>query len=158
MNLLEAKIYYDGSNWIAIPHTERPYRQRRPRDRPNKAHAIAHGAAELMEEGGGRENGVIADEDTEIPGTSLTYGDFAKFTGVTIQELVEHEGEAEVSIMDRAQEIEEKIKEAAEENKMSIEGYKKELKKAPGKNIEEKIENANGAILEQYMGSSGRGR
>ena len=25
MNLLEAKIYYDGSNWIAIPHTERPY-------------------------------------------------------------------------------------------------------------------------------------
>ena len=37
MNLLEAKIYYDGSNWIAIPHTERPYRQRRPRDRPNKS-------------------------------------------------------------------------------------------------------------------------
>ena len=34
MNLLEAKIYYDGSNWIAIPHTERPYRQRRPRDKP----------------------------------------------------------------------------------------------------------------------------
>ena len=125
---------------------------------PNKAHAIAHGATELMEEGEGRENGVIADEDTEIPGTSLTYGDLAKFTGVTIQELVEHEGEAEVSIMDRAQEIEEKIKEAAEENKMSIEGYKKELKKAPGKNIEETIENANGAILEQYMGSSGRGR
>ena len=31
MNLLEAKIYYDGSNWIAIPHTERPYRQRRRR-------------------------------------------------------------------------------------------------------------------------------
>ena len=22
MNLLAAKIYYDGSNWIAIPHTE----------------------------------------------------------------------------------------------------------------------------------------
>ncbi len=125
---------------------------------PNKAHAIAHGATELMEEGGGRENGVIADEDTEIPGTSLTYGDLAKFTGVTIQELVEHEGEAEVSIMDRAQEIEEKIKEAAEENKMTVEGYKKELKKAPGKNIEEKIKNANEAILGQYMGSSGRGR
>ena len=27
MNLLAAKIYYDGSHWIAIPHTERPYRQ-----------------------------------------------------------------------------------------------------------------------------------
>ena len=125
---------------------------------PNKAHGFAHGATKLMEEGGGRENGVIADEDTEIPGTSLTYGDLAKFTGVTIQELVEHEGEAEVSIMDRAQEIEEKIKEAAKENKMTVEGYKKELIKAPGKNIEEKIENANEAILEQYMGSSGRGR
>ena len=29
MNLLAAKIYYDSSNWIAIPHTERPYRRRR---------------------------------------------------------------------------------------------------------------------------------
>ena len=28
MNLLAAKIYYDGSHWIAIPHTERPYRRR----------------------------------------------------------------------------------------------------------------------------------
>ena len=25
MNLLAAKIYYDGSHWIAIPHTERPW-------------------------------------------------------------------------------------------------------------------------------------
>ena len=40
MNLLEAKIYYDGSNWIAIPHTERPYRQRRPRDRPKKSEEL----------------------------------------------------------------------------------------------------------------------
>ena len=31
MNLFEAKIYNDGSHWIAIPHTERPYRQRRRR-------------------------------------------------------------------------------------------------------------------------------
>ena len=31
MNLLAAKIYFDGSNWIAIPHTERPYRQKRRR-------------------------------------------------------------------------------------------------------------------------------
>lgn len=37
MNLLEAKIYYDGSNWIAIPHTERPYIKSRPRDRPEKS-------------------------------------------------------------------------------------------------------------------------
>lgn len=37
MNLLAAKIYYDGSSWIAIPHTERPYRQRRPRDKPEKS-------------------------------------------------------------------------------------------------------------------------
>ena len=40
---------------------------------------------------------------------------------------------------------------------MTVEGYKKELKKAPGKNLEEKMENANEAIQEQYMGSSGRG-
>ena len=29
MNLINAKVYYDGSHWIAIPHTERPYRRRR---------------------------------------------------------------------------------------------------------------------------------
>ncbi len=29
MNLVGAKIYYDGSHWIAIPHTERPYKRRR---------------------------------------------------------------------------------------------------------------------------------
>lgn len=40
MNLLAAKIYYDGSNWIAIPHTERPYRQNRPRDRPKKSEKV----------------------------------------------------------------------------------------------------------------------
>ena len=36
MNLLAAKIYYDGSNWIAIPHTKRPYRRRR-RKPPEKS-------------------------------------------------------------------------------------------------------------------------
>ncbi len=30
MNLVGAKVYYDGSHWIAIPHTERPYRRRKP--------------------------------------------------------------------------------------------------------------------------------
>jgi hypothetical protein len=29
MNLINAKIYYDGSHWIAIPHTERAFRRRR---------------------------------------------------------------------------------------------------------------------------------
>ena len=37
MNLLAAKIYYDGSNWIAIPHKERPYRQRRRRPQTDKS-------------------------------------------------------------------------------------------------------------------------
>ena len=40
MNLLAAKIYYDGSNWIAIPHTERPYRQRRRRKQPEKSEEL----------------------------------------------------------------------------------------------------------------------
>ena len=40
MNLLEAKIYYDGSNWIAIPHTERPYRRRRQRKKPEKSEEL----------------------------------------------------------------------------------------------------------------------
>lgn len=29
MNLVGAKIYFDGSHWIAIPHTEQPYKRRR---------------------------------------------------------------------------------------------------------------------------------
>ena len=36
MNLFAAKIYNDGSHWIAIPRTERPYRQRR-RKKPEKS-------------------------------------------------------------------------------------------------------------------------
>ena len=40
MNLLAAKIYYDGSNWIAIPHTERSYRQKRLRDKPEKSERL----------------------------------------------------------------------------------------------------------------------
>lgn len=31
MNLIGAKVYYDGSHWIAIPHTEHPKRKRRKR-------------------------------------------------------------------------------------------------------------------------------
>ena len=42
MNLIGAKVYFDGSQWIAIPHTERPYRKRgRARERPNKNEAVA---------------------------------------------------------------------------------------------------------------------
>lgn len=40
MNLLAAKIYSDGSSWIAIPHTERPYRQKRLRDKPEKSERL----------------------------------------------------------------------------------------------------------------------
>ena len=41
MNLLAAKIYYDGSHWIAIPHTERPYRQRETAETAGKERGIA---------------------------------------------------------------------------------------------------------------------
>lgn len=40
MNLFEAKIYNDGSHWIAIPHTERPYRQKRRRKNPEKSEEL----------------------------------------------------------------------------------------------------------------------
>ena len=54
MNLLEAKIYYDGSNWIAIPHTERPYWQRRPRDRPEKSEELQKFERRFIKVKGGR--------------------------------------------------------------------------------------------------------
>ena len=40
MNLFAAKIYNDGSHWIAIPHTERPYRQRRRWKKPEKSEEL----------------------------------------------------------------------------------------------------------------------
>ena len=40
MNLLAAKIYNDGSNWIAIPHTEKPYKPRRQRKKREKSEEI----------------------------------------------------------------------------------------------------------------------
>ncbi len=40
-NLIGAKVFFDGSQWIAIPHTERPYRKRnRARDKPNENEVI----------------------------------------------------------------------------------------------------------------------
>ncbi len=40
MNLLAAKIYNDGSNWIAIPHTEKPYKARRQRKKREKSEEL----------------------------------------------------------------------------------------------------------------------
>lgn len=54
MNLLKAKIYYDGSNWIAISHTERPYRRRRPRDRPKKSEELQKFERRFTKVNGGR--------------------------------------------------------------------------------------------------------
>ena len=40
MNLLAAKIYNDGSNWIAIPHTEKPYKPRWQRKKREKSEEL----------------------------------------------------------------------------------------------------------------------
>lgn len=41
MNLINAKVYYDGSHWIAVPHTERPFKPRRRRFiSPNECETI----------------------------------------------------------------------------------------------------------------------
>lgn len=40
MNLLAAKIYNDGSNWIAMPHTERRCRQKRRRKASEKCEKL----------------------------------------------------------------------------------------------------------------------
>ncbi len=56
MNLLAAKIYYDGSSWIAIPHTERPYRQRRPRYKPEKSEKVQQFEKSFAKSKGKRKN------------------------------------------------------------------------------------------------------
>ena len=76
-------------------------------------------------------------------------------TGKTVEELVEEQGD-EKSIIDIAKEVENKIKVAARECNVSVEGYVKELKKADGKDIDEKIANANEEIEGQYMGNNPR--
>lgn len=40
MNLLAAKIYNDGSNWIAIPHLKKPYKPRRQRKKREKSEGL----------------------------------------------------------------------------------------------------------------------
>ena len=56
MNLLSAKIYFDGSNWIAIPHTERPYRQKRRRLKPEKSEEVQQFEERFEKVKGGRKN------------------------------------------------------------------------------------------------------
>lgn len=40
MNLINAKVYYDGSHWIAIPHTERAFRRRRKTALPENSETV----------------------------------------------------------------------------------------------------------------------
>ena len=56
MNLFAAKIYYDGSQWIAIPHTERPYRQRRRRKQPEKSEELQQFEKAFTKSKGKRQN------------------------------------------------------------------------------------------------------
>ena len=113
---------------------------------PTAQDELIHGAKKVMKEKDQTENGVIADEETEIPETNLTYKDLKDVTGKTVEELVEEQGD-EKSIIDIAKEVENKIKVAARECNVSVEGYVKELKKADGKDIDEKIANANGLVV-----------
>jgi len=138
---------------------------------PTAQDELIHGAKKVMKEKGGKllesiqlfdvyegsqiEEGYKADEETEIPETNLTYKDLKDVTGKTVEELVEEQGD-EKSIIDIAKEVENKIKVAARECNVSVEGYVKELKKADGKDIDEKIANANEEIEGQYMGNNPR--
>lgn len=56
MNLLAAKIYYDGSNWIAIPHTERPYGQKRRRYKLEKSEKVQQFEKAFTQSKGKRKN------------------------------------------------------------------------------------------------------
>ena len=56
MNLLAAKIYYDGSHWIAIPHTERPYRQRRRRPKSKTSEELQQFEERFEKVKGGRKS------------------------------------------------------------------------------------------------------
>ena len=40
MNLIGAKVYYDGSHWIAIPHTERPIKRKRRKPKTDKDETV----------------------------------------------------------------------------------------------------------------------
>lgn len=125
----------------------------------SKLHDVAHGfekeEKELKENGESTDSSVI-EEEKEIPDTDLTYGDLANIKGITIQELIEQNANLDESLLEEAKEINEKIKDAASECNVSIEGYMKELRKVDGDNIDEKIEYTNEVIEEQYRGNSKR--
>ena len=53
MNLLAAKIYYDGSNWIVIPHTERSCRRRK---QPEKSEELQQFEERFEKVKGGRKS------------------------------------------------------------------------------------------------------
>ena len=55
MNLLAAKIYFDGSHYIAIPHTERPYRKKRQRQK-EKSEELQQFEQRFEKVKGGRKN------------------------------------------------------------------------------------------------------
>lgn len=40
MNLIGAKVYYDGSHWIAMPHTERPFKRKRRKRTTDKDETV----------------------------------------------------------------------------------------------------------------------
>lgn len=54
MNLLAAKIYFDGSHYIAIPHTERPYRKKR--QKPEKSEEVQQFEQRFEKVKGGRKS------------------------------------------------------------------------------------------------------
>lgn len=56
MNLLAAKIYFDGSHYIAIPHTERPYRQKRQRQKLEKHEEVQQFEQRFEKVKGGRKS------------------------------------------------------------------------------------------------------
>ena len=56
MNLLAAKIYYDGSHYIAIPHTERPYRKKPRQKQSEKSEEVQQFEQRFEKVKGGRKS------------------------------------------------------------------------------------------------------
>ena len=56
MNLLAAKIYYDGSHYIAISHTERPYRKKPRRKQSEKSEEVQQFEQRFEKVKGGRKS------------------------------------------------------------------------------------------------------
>ena len=56
MNLLAAKIYFDGSHYIAIPHTERPYRKKPRQKQSEKSEEVQQFEQRFEKVKGGRKS------------------------------------------------------------------------------------------------------